>query len=127
MSATLPTPGAALAAAPSARDRDAQALYWDEAVASDSFRELLQTKTRLVLPLLLTSFCFVIATTLLAGFAKGFMAHKVIGAFNMGYLLVLATYVVCWSVAVIYVRGANAKFDAQSAVAITALPARRPA
>lgn len=127
MSAALPTPSIALAPAPSLRDRDAQALYWDEAVASESFRELLQTKTRLVLPLLLTSFCFVIATTLLAGFAKGFMAHKVIGAFNMGYLLILATYVVCWGVAVIYVRGANASFDAQSAAAIAALPAQRPA
>jgi uncharacterized membrane protein (DUF485 family) len=127
MSATLPLSTAAVEAVPSAQGRDDDARYWDAAIASASFTELLQTKTRLVKPLLLASFAFIITTMLLAGYAKGFMAQKVIGAFNMGYLLVFATYLLCWGVAIIYVRSANAKFDTQSAAAIVALQARRPA
>ena len=126
MSATLPLSTAATEAVPNAHARDDGGRYWDAAIASASFTELLQTKTRLVKPLLLTSFAFIITTMLLAGYAKGFMAQKVIGAFNMGYLLVLAIYLLCWAVAVIYVRTANAKFDVQSSTAIAALPARSP-
>lgn len=125
MSATLPLPTAAAQAEPSAHQRDADGRYWDAAIASASFSELLQTKTRLVKPLLLTSFGFIVATMLLAGYAKGFMAQKVVGAFNMGYLLILAIYLLCWAVAVIYVRTANAKFDRQSTAAIAALPMRK--
>ena len=126
MSATLPLPTAAALAEPSAHERDADARYWIAAIASPSFSELLQTKTRLVKPLLLASFGFIVATMLLAGYAKGFMAQKVIGAFNMGYLLIFAIYLLCWGIAVIYVRTANAKFDLQSATAIAALSPRRP-
>lgn len=127
MSARLPLSTAPVAVAPSNLDRDADGRYWDAATASASFTELLQTKTRLVKPLLLASFAFIITTMLLAGYAKGFMAQKVLGAFNMGYLLVFATYLLCWGVAIIYVRSANATFDSQSAAAIAALQARRPA
>jgi uncharacterized membrane protein (DUF485 family) len=95
--------------------------------ASDVYKRQLQTKTRLVKPLLLASFAFIVTTMLLAGYARGFMAQKVTGAFNMGYLLVFAIYLVCWGVAILYVRTANAKFDTQSAAAIAALQARRPA
>jgi len=126
MSATLPLSTAATEAVPNAQARDDEGRYWDAAIASASFTELLQTKTRLVKPLLLTSFAFIITTMLLAGYAKGFMAQKVIGAFNMGYLLVLAIYLLCWAVAVIYVRTANAKFAVQSSTAIAALPAPSP-
>ncbi len=124
MSASLPLSTAAIEGRPGASAPDADGRYWDAAMASASFSELLQTKTRLVKPLLLASFGFIVVTMLLAGYARGFMAQKVIGAFNMGYLLVLAIYLLCWAVAVIYVRTANAKFDWQSAAAIAALPAR---
>lgn len=124
MSATLPLPTAAVQAEPSANQRDAEGRYWDAAIASVSFSELLQTKTRLVKPLLLASFGFIVATMLLAGYARSFMAVKVVGAFNIGYLLIFAIYLLCWAVAVIYVRTANAKFDRQASAAIAALQAR---
>lgn len=127
MSATLPTPAPVVPAERSASERADDGRYWDAAVASESFTELMQTKTRLVKPLLLSSFAFIITLTLLAGYGKGFLAQKVVGAFNVGYLMVLMTYLLCWGVAIIYVRSANAKFDAQSAAAIAALPARRSA
>jgi uncharacterized membrane protein (DUF485 family) len=100
--------------------------YWNDAVASTTFKRLLHTKRRLVAPLLIASFAFIVTTMLLAGYAKPLLALKVAGAFNLGYLLVLLTYLICWAVAMIYVRNANARFDVQADAAIRALPARRP-
>ena len=93
---------------------------WHAAVDSDAFYELLATKLRCVAPLLGFSFVFIITMTLLAGYAKTFMAQKVLGSFNLGYLLVVSTYVLCWVVSVIYVRTANRKFDAQASASIEA-------
>lgn len=98
---------------------------WASAVDSDAFSKLLATKVRCVAPLLGFSFFFIVATTLLAGYAKDFMGQKVFGAFNLGYLLVVLTYVVCWVVSLLYVRTANRKFDAQAAASIEALKPRR--
>jgi uncharacterized membrane protein (DUF485 family) len=100
---------------------------WHSAVDSDAFSELLATKVRCVAPLLGFSFVFIVAMTLLAGYAKGFMGQKVIGSFNVGYLLVLLTYVMCWVVSVLYVRKANREFDVQATASIEALKQRRAA
>jgi uncharacterized membrane protein (DUF485 family) len=98
---------------------------WATAVDSDAFSELIATKVRCVAWLLGFSFFFIVATTLLAGYAKDFMGQKVFGSFNLGYLLVVSIYVLCWVVSLIYVRTANRKFDAQAAVAIEAVQLRK--
>lgn len=99
--------------------------YWQEAVAQPSFRALLHAKSRTLVPMgVLFLVCF-LGVTLLAGFAKNFMAQKVLGAFNMGYLLVLSCYLLCWALALIYVRIADRKFDALSAQAVAELVALR--
>jgi len=94
---------------------------WAAAVASPSFRRLMTTKARLVWPLLGASLAFVVAMTLLAGYDRPFMAIKVVGAFNVGYLMILMTYLLCWVVAVIYVLVANKQFELQSRQAIADL------
>lgn len=99
---------------------------WAEALVSDPFRELMTLKIRSIGPLLGVSFTFIVTMTLLAGYGKEFMGQKVIGAFNVGYLMVLLTYLLCWAVSLIYVRAANRRFDAQAVVAIEALRSRRP-
>ncbi len=95
--------------------------FWDRAVASAAFAELLRLKRRSVGPLLGLSFAFIIAMALLAGFAKPLMATKVAGAFNLGYLLILLSYVLCWGVSLLYVRVANRRFDAKAAEALRAV------
>jgi len=94
---------------------------WSVAVASPSFRRLMATKARLVWPLLGGSLAFVVAMTLLAGYGRPFMAIKVVGAFNVGYLMILLTYLLCLFVAVIYVFVANQQFELQSRRAIADL------
>ena len=79
------------------------------------------TKARLVWPLLGGSLAFVVVMTLLAGYGRPFMAIKVVGAFNVGYLMILMTYLLCWVVAVIYVLVANKQFELQSRQAIADL------
>jgi len=56
----------------------------------------------------MTSF---IGLTVLAGFARPFMAMKVLGAVNVGFVLIAANYVLAWVLALVYVRAANRSFD----------------
>lgn len=108
---TLDNPGLA------ARD----ARYWQNAVNLPSFRELIQAKKKLLLPMVLIYFGTFMGMTLLAGYGKDFMTQKVSGAFNMAYLLVLGCYIMCWVMGVVYVRLANRDFDAMAAKAIADL------
>lgn len=111
------------AAPPRFRDQE----FWEAAVRSPSFTKLLALKAQCVWPLLAASFTYMVAVTLLAGYAKPFMAQKVAGAFNVGYLLILLAYVWCWAVALIYVATANRRFDSQAAMAALEATSRRSA
>jgi uncharacterized membrane protein (DUF485 family) len=91
--------------------------FWDEAMQTRAFRELIALKLRMIGPLLVASFVFILGMSLLAGYAKPLMAVKVFGAINVGYLLVFLTYVLCWIVSVAYVRVASVHFDRQARVA----------
>jgi uncharacterized membrane protein (DUF485 family) len=88
------------------------------AVQSMSFRALVNSKIRVVAPLLGLSLLFILGTALLAGYDRSLMAQKVVGALNVGYLLVLLMYALSWAVACIYVHAANNRFDAQAAQAV---------
>ncbi|MGH8781644.1 DUF485 domain-containing protein [Paraburkholderia sp.] len=87
------------------------------AVQLPSFRALVNVKIRVVAPLLGFSLLFILGTALLAGYDHPLMAKKVVGAFNVGYLLVLLMYGLSWAVACIYVYAANSRFDVQAALA----------
>jgi len=82
---------------------------------SQSFIDLVAAKRRVVLPLLTVSFAYIFGVALLAGYAPGLMSLKVAGSFNVGYLLVLAIYVLCWFVSVVYVNLANRSFETRAA------------
>lgn len=82
-----------------------------QSCSSPGFRDLVQTKKRVVAPLLLVSLGFFFCLTLLAGFAKPLMSTKLTGSFNIGFFLILLGYLVCWVAAVLYVRAANVIFD----------------
>lgn len=90
---------------------------WDAAVETSAFRQLIAMKIRAVGFLLAASFAFIVGMSLLAGYDKPLMATKLLGAVNVGYLLVFLTYLLCWIVSVAYVRIANERFDAQARVA----------
>ena len=98
---------------------------WAAEVREPSFRELMAVKTRFVVSVTALALTFYLGVNVLAGFAPGFMGQQVVGALNVGYLLILALYVMTWVIALIYVRVANRTFDAKAADAVSSLEARR--
>ncbi len=69
---------------------------------SQAFEDLLTAKRRTIAPMLIFSLGFFFGIMLLAGFARAFMAEKLIGSLNVGYGLVVGIYLVCWTVAIFY-------------------------
>jgi nucleotide-binding universal stress UspA family protein/uncharacterized membrane protein (DUF485 family) len=98
---------------------------WGEATHYPAFRDLLSSKTRFLVPMIVLSLGFYLGTTLLAGLAPSFTGQLVIGPLSVGYLLVFLTYIVAWVVAVAYVRVANRDFDPKAAHAISEFEERQ--
>jgi len=105
------------AAVPGAGSADF-AIDWTAAVREPSFKELVAAKARFLVPVVAFYLVCYLGVTLLAGFAPGFMARPVLGAVNIGYVLITGIYVMAWVVALLYVRIANQKFDPKAATAI---------
>ena len=68
-------------------------------------------KAAFVVPMTMFFFVSYIGLTTLAGFAKGFLALKVTGAVNVGFMLIAGNYVLAWLLAIIYVHVANTTLD----------------
>jgi uncharacterized membrane protein (DUF485 family) len=81
---------------------------------------LITAKVAFLAPMTIIYLVSYIGLTALAGFAKGFLALKVIGAVNVGFILIAGNYAVAWLLAIVYVNVANTKFDP---LAERALPA----
>jgi uncharacterized membrane protein (DUF485 family) len=80
--------------------------------------DLISAKARFLVPMIVIYMVGYVGLTVLAGFAKGFLAQKVAGALNLGYLLIAANYVLSLVLALVYVRVANTTFDPMVARAI---------
>ena len=89
--------------------------------AHATLRTLIAAKRSFLVPMTAIYLIGYIGLTVLAGFAKGFMAHKVVGAVNLGFILIAANYVLAWVLAIIYVRVANATFDPLAKKAVAAV------
>jgi uncharacterized membrane protein (DUF485 family) len=76
-----------------------------------SIATLVNAKIRFFTPMIIIYIVGYIGLTALAGFAKGFMALKVIGALNIGFFLIACNYVLSLVIALAYVRVANATLD----------------
>ena len=72
---------------------------------------LVTAKVAFVVPMTIIFFISYIGLTALGGFAKGLLALKVIGAVNVGFMLIAGNYVLAWLLAIIYVHVANTTFD----------------
>jgi len=79
--------------------------------AHEAVRSLVAAKLRLLIPMTIIFMTGYIGLTVLAGFAQGLMAIKVIGSLNLGYTLITLTYVMSWVLALVYERIANNRFD----------------
>ena len=92
--------------------------------AHASVTALIAEKLKYLVPMTIIFMVGYIGTTVLAGFAKDFMAIKVIGAVNIGFLLIAANYVLSWVLAIVYGRIAAEKFDPLAAKAAAQITGR---
>ena len=81
------------------------------AVPAASLGALVALKRRLIMPMLVVSLGVFFGVSLLAGVARPFMATKLAGPLNTGYMLIGSIYLVCWGVAVLYYAAATYAID----------------
>src|SRR5271168_2036181 len=79
--------------------------------AQAAVRSLVAAKLRFLVPMTIIFMVGYIGLTVIAGFAKGFMAVKVVGSLNLGFALIAFNYVLSWVLALVYERIANNIFD----------------
>ena len=79
--------------------------------ARASVKALIAVKLKYLVPMTIVFMVSYIGLTILAGFAKGLMGTKIIGAVNLGFVLIAINYAVSWVLAVVYQRVANNVFD----------------
>ena len=92
--------------------------------AHATVRQLIAEKLRYLVPMTVIFMAGYIGLTILAGFAKDLMGTKVIGAVNLGFVLIAFNYLLSWVLAIAYGRIAAGKFDPLAARAATEISGR---
>ena len=90
--------------APAARD-------WPAVQAGDDFVQLRRRLRTFVFPMTGLFLVWYLLYVLLADYAHGFMATKLVGEFNVGLLFGLLQFVSTFLITWLYVRYANRKLD----------------
>ncbi len=80
-------------------------------VAHGAVRLLIAEKLRYLVPMTTIFMVGYIGLTALAGFARDLMGTRVVGAINLGFILIAFNYLLSWGLAIIYGRIAADKFD----------------
>src|SRR5260370_8383775 len=70
-------------------------------------RSLVAAKLRFLVPMTIIFMVGYIGLTVIAGFANGLMALKVVGSLNLGFTLIPVNYVLSWVLALVYHRLPN--------------------
>ena len=79
--------------------------------AHASISLLVGEKLRYLVPKMIMFMTCYIGLTVLAAFAKAFVATKVVGSVNLGFVLIAFNYVLTWGLAIAYGCIARDKFD----------------
>ena len=95
------------------------------AAAHAAVSVLIAEKLKYLVPMTIIFVIGYIGLTVLAGFAKGVTGLKVVGGFNLGFLLIAGNYLLSWVLAIVYVRLANRVFDRLAGEAAAAAGAAR--
>jgi uncharacterized membrane protein (DUF485 family) len=84
---------------------------WIEGVASTQFKTLVVVKRRSILPMIIIYVVGYLGLSVLAGFGRGILGIKLLGAVNLGFILIAGNYVMSWMLAVVYARIAANRHD----------------
>lgn len=90
-----------------------------------STNALIREKLKFLIPMTVIYMVSFIGLTLLADFAKPILGIRVVGALNLGFVLIAFNYLLSWALAVVYVRIANNRLDPLAAEAASQVQAAR--
>lgn len=109
------------------RDAEAARDAWIHGVQSPEFRTLIDAKQRAIVPMIVIYVVGYLGLSILAGFGRGLLGTKVVGAVNLGFVLIAANYVLSWLLGVVYARVSAHRHDPLVKLAIdrASMP-RRP-
>jgi uncharacterized membrane protein (DUF485 family) len=77
---------------------------WIDGVRSAEFKALIDAKRRSIAPLAAIYVVSYIGLSILAGFGRELLGVKAVGPINVGFILIIANYVMSWVIAVVYAR-----------------------
>jgi uncharacterized membrane protein (DUF485 family) len=77
---------------------------WIEGVESTEFKTLIDAKQRSIVPMIVIYMAGYMGLSVLAGFGRGILGTKVLGAVNLGFVLIAGNYLMSWVLAVVYAR-----------------------
>jgi uncharacterized membrane protein (DUF485 family) len=77
---------------------------WIEGVESPEFKTLIDVKQRAIVPMIVIYVVGYLGLSVMAGFGRGILGTKVLGAVNLGFVLIAGNYIMSWMLAVVYAR-----------------------
>jgi uncharacterized membrane protein (DUF485 family) len=88
---------------------------------------LVDAKQRAIVPMMVIYIVGYLGLSILAGFGRTLLGTKVVGAVNLGFVLIAANYLMSWLLGVVYARlSANRHDPLVKLVIDRAVASRRP-
>jgi uncharacterized membrane protein (DUF485 family) len=77
---------------------------WIDGTNTAEFKALVDAKQRVIVPMMVIYIVGYMGLSILAGFARDFLGIKVVGAVNLGFLLIAGNYLMAWLIGIVYAR-----------------------
>jgi uncharacterized membrane protein (DUF485 family) len=86
--------------------REAEAVpdAWIDGIGSAEFKTLIDAKQRAIVPMMVIYIVGCLGLSILAGFERDLLGIKVLGAVNLGFVLIAGNYLMSWLLGVAYAR-----------------------
>src|SRR5271156_3478087 len=84
---------------------------WIKGVESPEFKTLIDAKQRSIVPMVVIYIVGYMGLSILAGFGRGILGIKVLGAVNLGFVLIACNYLMSWALAIVSARISATRHD----------------
>lgn len=84
---------------------------WVEGIASAEFKTLIDAKRRSIIPMIVIYIVGYLGLSILAGFGRNLLGIKLVGAVNLGFVLIAGNYLMSWLLAIVYARISGNRHD----------------
>lgn len=110
-----------------AKLKSAEALpdVWKDGIESAEFKALIDAKQRAIVPMIIIYIGGYMGLSILAGFGRGLLGIKVLGAVNLGFVLIAGNYLMSWLLGIVYARVSANRHDPLVKLVVDRAAARR--